>query len=152
MYYIHDLHEKYGPFVRVSPDEISVSDIDAFGQIHRISSGFLKSKWYNDLVPFERLTIFLMVDPKAHSERRRLLARAFSKTYLRTHWESTVRSMVDRAVERMGEDAQKNGTVDVLKWFTFMATDISSHLMFGDSLRMIERGEVRSYLRLFVSR
>lgn len=143
MFYVHDLHERYGSFVRISPQEVSVSDPDAYAQIHRINSGYLKSKWYHDLVPFERLTVFLMVDPKAHAERRRLLARAFSKTFLRTHWEGTVRSMIERTMERVEEDMRHCGTVDVLKWFTFMATDLSSHLMFGESLGALERGQVQ---------
>ena len=88
-----------------------------------------------------------MNDKKAHAARRKLFARPFSKTHLREHWEGAVREKVELAVARMQEDARLNGTTDVLKWWTLMATDISSHLMFGDSFHTLEKGEVNDYIR-----
>lgn len=49
--------------------------------------------------------------------------------------------MVRKVVARMKSEAE-HGTADILKWWTFMATDVSALLMFGDSFKMIERGEV----------
>src|SRR5262245_20377429 len=40
LHYVHDLHARYGPLVRISPKEIAVNDAEAFRQIHRIGSGF----------------------------------------------------------------------------------------------------------------
>jgi len=39
-----------GPFVRISPTEIAISDLDAFKRIHRIGDGFPKPDWYMKLV------------------------------------------------------------------------------------------------------
>lgn len=49
--------------------------------------------------------------------------------------------MVREVVTKMKLEAE-HGTADILKWWTFMATDVSALLMFGDSFKMIERGEV----------
>jgi len=35
----------------------------------------------------------------------------------------------------------QNGA-DVLKWWTFMATDVIAHVSFGESFHMIETGKV----------
>lgn len=147
VHYVHALHEKYGPYVRLSPNEVSVNDAGGFKQIHAISSGFAKNQWYQDLTTMERPGIFAMNDKKAHAARRKLFARPFSKTHLREHWEGAVREKVELAVSRMQEEARSTGMTDVLKWWTFMATDISSHLMFGDSFRTLEKGEVNDYIR-----
>lgn len=141
IHYIQALHEKYGPYVRVSPTEVSVADPQGLSQIHRINSGFTKTKWYQDLTSMERLTVFSMTDTRQHAARRKKFARAFSKTHLRQHWEQTVREKVRLCVARI-RDEGTSGTADLMKWWTLMATDISVHLMFGESFQMIEKGEV----------
>jgi cytochrome P450 len=142
MFYVDAMHSKYGPFVRISPSEVAVSDIEAFQTIHKIGSGFKKTRWYSDLVAFDRSTVFTMTDPKVHAARRKLLARGFSKTYLRGVWEPLVKSKVQLTVKKMKEEAVLVGVVDILKWWTLLATDVSSHLMFGNSFGMIEKGKV----------
>lgn len=42
IFYIDALHKKYGPVVRISPEEVAVSDIEAFRQIHAVSGGYTK--------------------------------------------------------------------------------------------------------------
>jgi hypothetical protein len=34
-----------GPVVRISPDEVSISDLESQRTIHRVGSPFLKSEW-----------------------------------------------------------------------------------------------------------
>lgn len=82
-----------------------------------------------------------MTDPRAHAGRRKMLARGFSKSYLRATWEDVVKEKVVLTVGKMKEEG-KSGPVDILKWWTLMATDISCHLMFGDSFHTVEKGEV----------
>lgn len=136
------MHKTYGPFVRLTPNEVGVADLEAFKQIHKVGSDFPKSSWYDDLVKFERPTLFVMSDAKMHATRRRLLARGFSKSYLRQTWEPLVRAKAVLTVQKMVEEAQQASAVDLLKWWTLMATDIATHLMFGKSFDMIEKGEV----------
>lgn len=128
--------------MRISPNEVSVADPKSVSAIHKISSGYNKSPWYADAAPFGRPILFSMNDPKLHSVRRKLFARAFSKSYLRHTYESTVHSMTKQVVEKMKTETGSNGTTDVLKWWTFMATDISALLMFGDSFHATENGQV----------
>lgn len=70
-----------------------------------------------------------------------MLARGFSKSYLRSTWEEVVRGTVELTVGKMKSEG-KTGPVDILKWWTLMATDVSCHLMFGDSFHTVEKGEV----------
>ncbi|KAI7553511.1 cytochrome P450 monooxygenase-like protein [Hortaea werneckii] len=147
IHYVHELHEKYGPYVRISPNEIAVNDPKGFKQIHSIGSGFTKAEWYLRFVEVDRLGVFAMTDQRAHAARRKMFARPFSKTHLREHWEGTVRAKGDLALSRMQDELQTAGIVDVLKWWTLMATDVSSTLMFGDCFHTLENGEVNEYIR-----
>lgn len=146
--YIHALHQQYGPFVRIAPNEVAINDPASFKEIHRIGSGFLKTKWYEYLntngvgvCP----GVFNITNAKDHAARRKLLARGFSQRHIREQWEDVVRQKVDLAVSRIKSDAM-SGTADVLKWWTYLATDVSAHLMFGESFHMLDTGERVPYI------
>jgi hypothetical protein len=141
IFYIDSLHQKYGPVVRISPTEVAVSDIDGFKQIHAVSSKFTKDIWYEKLTNFPRHSVFTLRDPKKHAQRRKLFARGFSKSYLREHWGNAVSEKCKLAVWKIRQDA-KAGNADLLKWWTFMATDIVGLLGFGESFGMLELGRV----------
>jgi len=148
VHYVHALHQKYGPYVRIAPTEVAVNDLSGTKQIHNINSGFTKTEWYQNLNCMERLGVFAMNNPKEHAVRRRLFARPFSKTHLREHWEATVQERVDLAISRMGDELSSTGITDVMKWWMFMASDVSSQLMFGECFHTLEQGEINEYIRV----
>ena len=90
-FYIHDLHRRYGSVVRTAPNELDVSDLESFREIHKITGGFLKSPWYQKMRETPVPDTFTFIDPKAHAARRRLLARPFSNSSLRAAWEEFVK-------------------------------------------------------------
>ncbi|GKT61678.1 cytochrome P450 [Colletotrichum tofieldiae] len=150
MYYVHDLHSCYGPVVRISPYEVAVADPEGFGAIHRIGGGFLKSPWYenSNMPDGGEPSIFAMRDPKKHAIRRRLLAKVFTKASLRRNWEGVVRANVEKAVEKIYNEAKEAQCSDVLKWFTMMTTDVVAQLCFGESFKMLELGEKNDYMKM----
>jgi cytochrome P450 len=146
--YIHELHQRYGPIVRIAPNEIAINDPASFKDIHKIGSGFNKTNWYEYLNTNgvgKCPGVFNMTNPKEHAARRKLLAKGFSQRHLREQWEDVVREKVDLAVARIKADAT-SGTADVLKWWTYLATDVSAHLMFGESFHMLESSERVPYI------
>ncbi|KAJ5826049.1 cytochrome P450 [Penicillium riverlandense] len=86
-----------------------------------------------------------------HAQRRRLFAKPFSKSDLRRTWEPIVRAKVQLAVSQIVNELQDNGVSDILKWATLMATDVSTHLMFGESFEMLRVGEKNEYIQTLES-
>ncbi|KAI9375783.1 cytochrome P450 [Aspergillus egyptiacus] len=145
--YVHALHEKYGPIVRVSPTEADISSIPAAREIHRIASPYLKSPWYRLLTRKDGENVFSTTDPDYHRRHRRLLSTPLSDAYLHREMEPLVRSRIGLAIARMGEEANSaRGVADIYKWFFFMSTDIIGELSFGESFRMLEKGVKDQYL------
>lgn len=103
--YIHELHKNYGSVVRISPTEVSISDPTACHTIHRAGSGFLKSDWCSRFVNHDVPGIFEMSDAKQHVARRKLLARAFTKTELRSKWEDMIREKTELAMGKIEKGA-----------------------------------------------
>ncbi|KAJ5377973.1 uncharacterized protein N7496_005382 [Penicillium cataractarum] len=143
-FYIHQIHEQYGPIVRTGPSRIDICDINAVKEIHKTNSRFLKSDWYRKLVPNNLENVFTTTDPSLHSSRRRLLASPISDSSL-TRMEPIISSRVHMAVDRITEEMGKRGVADVFKWWLFMATDVIGELSFGESFRMLEAGEKTQY-------
>lgn len=147
MYYVDDLHRKYGPIVRIAPDEAAVSGLQSTQMIHKIGSGFNKSAFYDAITAQRRDSepgIFSMRGGKQHAARRKLFARPFSQNSLQANWESVIQSKARLAVSKIREEVGAEGEADILKWWTLMATDVIAHLSFGESFRMLELGRVSS--------
>ncbi|GLA32837.1 cytochrome P450 [Aspergillus phoenicis ATCC 13157] len=131
-----ELHEKYGPYVRIGPSTLSVIDPKAVNIIHGPSSRCLKSGWYDHSHPNKSLQTSR--DPAEHQQRRRLWSTAFGSKQLRGY-EHRVRKyrqqLVDRFVEREGQP------VDVTKWFDLYTYDVMGDLAFGEGFGCLEQGE-----------
>ncbi|KAJ4296242.1 hypothetical protein N0V90_006287 [Kalmusia sp. IMI 367209] len=147
VFYIDSMHKKYGPIVRLSPTEVGVADIEAFREIHKIGTKYLKSEWYQQLANFPKPGIFTMIDPRQHGPRRKLLSRSFSRSYLIEHWEKTVREKVDLCVSQIKKDATRD-VADVYHWWMLLASDVTAHLAFGESFNMLQTGQANQFIRV----
>lgn len=127
--------------VRIEPGEVNVCDLDAFREIHRIGSGFVKSDWYKLSTSGIEDNVFAMTDISEHAARRRLLARPFSRSSLLSNFQDMVAGRACLAVSKMKEEASK-GPCDVMKWWTFMTTDVIARVAFGEESCLLEAGQV----------
>jgi cytochrome P450 len=135
-----------GPVVRVSPYELDISDIDAVKEIHRVGGQYRKSEFYDNIGHRSVRTLFSTTDPHYHAIRRRLLSAGMAHTNLST-LEPSVSDRVQLTINQMASEMKRRGTVDVFKWWTFMATDVIGELSFGQSFQTLEHGEVLQLLR-----
>ncbi|KAL6856700.1 cytochrome P450 [Trichoderma novae-zelandiae] len=143
--YQHNLHLKYGPLVRLAPNEVSTTSIESVKRIYNARETYRKTPWYKDLsVTSENL--FNTSRVELHRRLRRLLSGSMSETSLEKAVPQ-VQAKVDLAMHRIGEEMERRGAADVIKWFLFMATDIIGELSFGDSFRTLEIGEANGYTK-----
>lgn len=142
IYYVHGLHQKYGEIVRLGPEEISIASLTGFKQVYAVNSEFTKHEWYLKFSGHPNKGLFTMTDRKEHSQRRRMFSKAFSKTQIRLQWEKEIQPITKKAVGKIKDNLRENGKADILKWWTFMASDISGQLMFGESWDMLGKGKV----------
>ncbi|KAI0469875.1 cytochrome P450 [Xylariaceae sp. FL0804] len=140
MHYVHALHQRYGPVVRLSPSEIDIAEPAALNEIHRIGSGYLKDPWYQSFRQGDCQDVFSLIDPHVHAQRRKLFAPVFSNSALVNNWYTVVVEKVRITVDKMKREAVMNsGQVDVFKWWTFMTADVISLFSFGEALGMLEQ-------------
>ena len=130
-----------GPIVRISPNELDVSEIQAAKEIHKVGSRFHKGRFYQHIGHHSPKTLFSSTDPQFHAYRRRLLGGPMSEASIR-QYEPIVVNKVRLCIDQMAEEARRRGCMDVFKWWCFLATDTIGELSFGESFRMLEKGEV----------
>jgi hypothetical protein len=77
---IYQLHQKYGPVVRIGPNELSFNSLSALKTIYGAGSGFERTSFYRMFDVYGHQNLFTFASVKAHSERKKLLNHAYSRT------------------------------------------------------------------------
>ncbi|KAJ3493928.1 hypothetical protein NLG97_g4411 [Lecanicillium saksenae] len=134
------------PVVRLGPNEVSVTDLDAIKAIYGTKPTFQKSNFYRRIATTGQQSLFTTVDPDYHHRHRRLLASPLSEASLKSMIPQ-VEARVSLAIQRIREETKSRGAADVFKWWRFMTTDVIGELTFGESFRMLELGHVNEYSR-----
>ncbi|EFQ93141.1 hypothetical protein CFE70_005086 [Pyrenophora teres f. teres 0-1] len=141
---IHELHQQYGPFVRVSPQEVDISDADAIQSIYVSKGGFPKAVCYANFDIDGHKTIFSTTDAEYRSPRAKAVVPLFSTKSLREN-EAAIWGCVDRMVDRLQQEALTRRPVNVLNLTRSLAVDaVSTHLFRENYDGVSERGPVLS--------
>ena len=119
------LHRKYGPIVRLAPNEVSFSCKEAVRSIYGVGATVIKGPAYDH---FGRKGLFQMRDPQEHRERQRRVSHIFSATSLQ-QMEPLVQSVMDRTVAAI--DQRSGEAVDALHWCRMMALDVAGEVLLG---------------------
>ncbi|KAL2864248.1 cytochrome P450 [Aspergillus lucknowensis] len=135
---IEELHKKYGDFVRIAPNELSIATTqsfnDIYGQVGRTHDVFVKSDFYD--VGEKELTIVSERDPEKHKEVRRVLAPAFTSAAL-ARQEPLIHEFIDLFIAQLLKHATKE-PVNVNEWYKYLTFDITGELTFGEPFGTIE--------------
>ncbi|CAE7179426.1 unnamed protein product, partial [Rhizoctonia solani] len=150
--FVQKLHGKYGTFVRLGPNHISISDPNALEIVYGHGSGLLKSNFYHVFKGGSGVNVFNTTDKSEHSRKRKRLANIFSPQNVLA-FEPRVRSHVQQLCAqwdlRCKEAARgvtganwgvKNGkaVINVCAQISYLAFDIIGDLALGSSFGLIQ--------------
>lgn len=149
---MRDFHTRYGPIVRIAPNELSYADSAAWKDIYLNRPGqpvFEKNRtWFKKSEPDEPDSI-AGFDEDAHTRYRRAFSNSFSDKSLRDQT-PVVESYVDLFIKRLKEVSAKDGSPknisDMSEWFNYFAFDLSGDLSFGESFDCLKNGEAHPWV------
>ncbi|KAH8651297.1 isotrichodermin C-15 hydroxylase [Xylariales sp. PMI_506] len=160
-FHVHELHEKYGPVVRLSPNHLSFIDVRAWKDIYdrrpppsddprdSLLDENPKSKYHYGFFPGIPTTI-ISATRSEHALLRDALIPGFSDKALRTQ-EPRIRRYVNLLVNRLRQHAEtapgKSATVDLNKWYSWASFDIIGDLIFAESFRCLEQEDWHPFMR-----
>ncbi|KAH8592880.1 cytochrome P450 [Bisporella sp. PMI_857] len=134
-----DLHEKHGHFVRIAPNEVSVTHPEAIKKL--ILTPQYKGNWYGIArVPDKRFRFALSVlDPKEKVEMSKQLASAYTMSnVLRS--EEQISTLISKLLGWVSNYADTKRPMDLDKFITFTAFDIVGQLVFSKEFGFLEQG------------
>lgn len=141
-----DLFEKYGPVVRIAPNELAYADSNAWKDIlgHNPKDGEENGKFTEFYRPVEETPEdIISAGREMHGKLRRQLSHGFSDRSMREQ-EPIIQSYVDLLIKRLHEHSE-GGTkpVDMAAWYNYTTFDVS-----GTLLAMTYRGGANLPTRL----
>ncbi|PVH72215.1 cytochrome P450 [Cadophora sp. DSE1049] len=136
---LHYLHHKYGPVVRIAPNEVSYDDLAAYNYLYGHKSRFVKEEaWYYGIVPKFLVNMFTTCDVEMHSILRRLFSHAFSRTSV-VNFQDMINEHIDRALESASLLIANGQPVPTYNMAASFTLDTISRICFGDSVEALKR-------------
>lgn len=138
---LHELHNEYGPVVRTAPNELSFIDPSAwttiYGRKNRNQTPFRKNyDSFNETRSQIRRSLYLANDEQ-HARARKILSQAFSPEALRTQ-EPLLQSHVQELMSKLDDERlTEGGTVDLERWYTWVAFDVVGDTSFGEPFNCV---------------
>lgn len=127
------LHKKYGPVVRIAPNEIDISDGAAINPIYVDNGGFMKSATYRNFDFNGFPTLFSGVDHAHRAVRAKAVAPLFAQQAIAGS-RPVVQKIIDATVMELERRKMlaAGRPVDILNLFRAMAMDALTAYLVGE--------------------
>ncbi|KAH9850147.1 cytochrome P450 [Lenzites betulinus] len=136
--WIHGLHERYGPIVRVAPDEISFATREAAKEIYTSGgSGYDKSSFYSLFANYDQRNMFSTLERTEHANAKKRFAGQYNTIHVsRPDVLATIEEHVEAFMSRCSEHL--DSSLDIYIWLHCYALDgITGHLFYPHGLHSL---------------
>ncbi|KAI1110471.1 cytochrome P450 [Nemania sp. NC0429] len=139
IYKIGELHQQYGPIVRISPCDLHVGDPDFYEILYPSTSSGRRANKEPSLTKFFGLddSLFSTMDHDIHKMRRAAFLPYFSPTHVR-RLQPLIQERLDVLLGRMMAFKDTNKPVNANCMFAAFSNDITQMLAFGQCANKLE--------------
>jgi hypothetical protein len=140
------LHQKYGSVVRISPNEIMVSDPGFVRTVYGATSSFNKGRWYEAVAPEDRDGMNLLgeSDMKKYRFQKRMIRPVLSTQAVQAR-EHLLSDTLRKFVAKMSMLEEQ--PIDISKWMNILAIDLLTQISFSTCKNLIEAGDDEKNIR-----
>ncbi|KAF2864810.1 pisatin demethylase [Massariosphaeria phaeospora] len=144
-----ELHNKFGPLVRIGPNEVSSSDPAAIPLIYRDRNPLAKSDYYSAFslkgISHQK-DLFTDTDEVHHAKYRKIVAPAYTMSSVLKS-EDAIDECTVLFIQRLREFAAKKQSIDFGLWLEMYGYDIIGRLLYGRNFGFLEKStDVGSYI------
>ena len=133
---VHQMHMKFGPIVRVAPNEVSLSDGEGFGRIYNVRTRYTKDLgFYNAMGVFHGM--FGAGDNERHRQLRAPWAGYFSNAAV-DGLDGFIRSKVDLVCTKADLEWKETGVIPIQGLFHALMIDIISEYTLPKGAGLLE--------------
>ncbi|GAP85089.2 putative cytochrome P450 family protein [Rosellinia necatrix] len=134
-----DLHRKYGPVVRIGPNELCIGDPDAFRQIYSVTNTFPKGACYSVIQGTRPFDLANERNEKIHAAQRRVVARPYSMESTK-RFEPLINELTETLLEKLDNFATSSQTIDLGFWIQLYAFDVIGVVSFSKPFGFVSSG------------
>ncbi|KAL5532689.1 hypothetical protein ACEPAF_4463 [Sanghuangporus sanghuang] len=140
--YFKSLHDTYGPFVRVGPNELSVVDTEAIPPILGLDGMRRGPLWDAHCPPGTTRHLLALRNVEQHNERRKLWNHGFTSASMK-ELQPAVESRVLELVEELGKQAsrEEETSLDLAQWMASFTYDFMGDMVFGGGFSFMRNGD-----------
>ncbi|KZT11544.1 cytochrome P450 [Laetiporus sulphureus 93-53] len=145
--YLRQLHETYGPVVRVGPNELSIVDADLIPYIMGPDGMPKGPLWSGRRIAGRsgnakdpRGNLIAARDKRVHAEARRVWNRAFTPAFIKAY-EPIITRRLEELMDRLREATTQRKQVDVAQLLSWFAFDFMGDMVFGASFNLLGDGD-----------
>lgn len=143
------LHKKYGPVVRVGPNDVVLNHPDAWKELmgHRKSAQGEHAK--EPYIMFEAQHSVIGANREDHARIRRAISHGFSAQAMLDQ-QPIIRKYVDLLIQRLRDHATRRSdeAVEMTTWFNWATFDIIGDLSFGEPFGCLEKTEWHPWVHI----
>ncbi|KAI0894774.1 cytochrome P450 ClCP1 [Annulohypoxylon nitens] len=153
-FYMRKLHAKYGPVVRITPNELAYCDPQAWKDIYGHRSGGTPElpkydHFYRAVNNVPRGIINARRDE--HAALRRQLSHGFSERSMQLQ-EPIIGSYVDLLIHRLQEQCEGGAVgLNMREWLNWTTFDVIGDLAFGSSFECLEKSDYHPWVKLLAN-
>lgn len=136
------LHAKYGPLVRMGPNEVSCNDTAAIPLIYRERNPLPKTSWYATFRPqgvSDQADLFTETDEEKHTRYRKIVGPAYHMSVVLKN-ESAIDECTNLFIKRLHEFAARKQPFDFGHWLEMFAYDVIGRVQYGQMLGFLKTG------------
>jgi hypothetical protein len=135
-----ELHRKYGPVVRIAPNEVSVSSPEAARTLLSAGKRFFKTPFYGVFPPPENPDIFTETREDVHAIKKRVANVPYSMAamqQLSPFIDDTIELLIKKIDEHI---AARRGVFDLGDYLHYFAFDVLGEVAFSRSFGFLAEG------------
>lgn len=144
------LHERYGPIVRYTPNSLSFNTASAVETIYgNAKANVMKGDWYQcvqDSAGGHEST-FTARNKGRHAIKRRMLSQAFSERALRDYL-PRVNAVIRSWLDNLEVEIANGHYIDLGLWSSILMFDILGDLCFGRPFGLLDSNDLRYLIKL----
>lgn len=139
---VRQLHTKYGPVIRVAPNEVTAAEASSIPKIYPTQHPLPKSDFYPTYRPVgisKRPDTFTNTDEADHTRHRKIVNPVYTMTSVMKN-ESAIDDCLNWFIKRVGEYADSGKVMDLGHWIEMYTYDVVGVVFFGKPFGMLEKG------------
>ncbi|KAK1961873.1 cytochrome P450 [Colletotrichum sublineola] len=145
-----ELHNRYGPVVRIAPDELAFHDArawkDIMGHKSQGEAELEKSARFYRAIPSAPSDI-VNSGREEHANLRRALAHGFSERSMRDQ-QSIIQEYVDLLIKKLHEHGQGGRKpLNLAAWYNYTTFDVIGDLAFGESFGCLDGSDYHPWVK-----